>query len=34
MLDTSTWPIVELDVLKDIRLDPKNVRLEIADAKV
>lgn len=34
MLDTSTWLLVELDVLKDISLDPKNVRLEIADAKV
>ncbi len=34
MLDTSNWPEVELDVLKEIQLDPKNVRLEVADAKV
>lgn len=34
MLDTSSWPLVELDVLKDISLDPRNVRLETADAKV
>lgn len=34
MLDTSKWPEIELDVLKEIHLDPKNVRLEIADAKV
>ena len=34
MLDTSQWPIEELDVLKEVHLDPKNVRLETADAKV
>lgn len=34
MLDTSQWPEAELDVLKEVHLDPKNVRLEVADAKV
>lgn len=34
MLDTSNWPEVELDVLKDVQLDAKNVRLEVTDAKV
>ena len=34
MLDTSQWPETRLNVLKDVHLDPKNVRLEIADAKV
>lgn len=34
MLDTSQWPEVDLDVLKEVHLDPKNVRLEVADAKV
>ena len=34
MLDTSQWPEVHLEVLKEVRLDPQNVRLEIADAKV
>lgn len=34
MLDTSRWPEVELDVLKEVQLDPQNVRLEVADAKV
>lgn len=34
MLDTSQWPQIELDVLKGIHLDPRNVRLEVADAKV
>lgn len=34
MLDTSQWPETTLDVLKQIHLDPKNVRLETADAKV
>lgn len=34
MLDTSKWRTIELDVLKEVHLDPKNVRLEIADAKV
>jgi hypothetical protein len=28
------WPEIELDVLKDVQLDPKNVRLEVTDAKV
>ncbi|HEY6729468.1 MAG TPA: hypothetical protein VI039_00385 [Solirubrobacterales bacterium] len=34
MLDTSDWPEKKLHVLRDLHLDPKNVRLEIADAKV
>jgi len=34
LLNTSTWPEVTLDVLKDLHLDPKNVRLEIANAQV
>lgn len=34
MLDTSDWTEKKLDVLKDLHLDPKNVRLESADAKV
>ncbi len=34
MLNTSNWPEIELDVLKGVHLDPKNVRLEVADAKV
>lgn len=34
MLNTAGWPQVDLDVLKDVHLDPKNVRLESADAKV
>lgn len=34
MLDTSQWKEAKLDVLKEVHLDPKNVRLEIADAKV
>ena len=34
MLDMSEWPEAQLEVLKGIHLDPKNVRLEIADAKV
>ncbi|BAW93611.1 hypothetical protein CHIBA101_1776 [Actinomyces sp. Chiba101] len=34
MLDTSQWPVIELDVIKEVQLDPKNVRLESADAKV
>lgn len=34
MLDTSKWPEAQLEVLKEIHLDPKNVRLEVADAKV
>ncbi len=33
-IDTSKWPETRLDVLKEVRLDPKNVRLETADAKV
>ena len=34
VIDTSQWPVIELDVMKEIWLDPKNVRLETADAKV
>lgn len=34
MLDTSKWPQRDLEVLKGVRLDPKNVRLELADAEV
>ena len=34
MLNTSKWPEIELDVLKEVHLDPKNVRLETVDAKV
>ncbi|MDA8344863.1 MAG: hypothetical protein M0Z66_05190 [Thermaerobacter sp.] len=34
MLDTSQWPESTVDVLKEVHLDPQNVRLEIADAKV
>lgn len=34
MIDTSQWPVVKLDVLKQVHLDPKNVRLGTADAKV
>lgn len=34
MLDTSQWPTEDLDVLKEVHLDPSNVRLEDADAKV
>lgn len=34
MLDTSQWPELTVDVLKEVHLDPQNVRLEIADAKV
>lgn len=34
MLDTSSWPEIDLDVLKDVHLDPTNVRLETADLKV
>lgn len=34
MLDTSQWPQIKLDVLSEVHLDLKNVRLEIADAKV
>jgi hypothetical protein len=33
-IDTSQWPETRLDVLKEVHLDPKNVRLETADAKV
>src|SRR4051812_22187944 len=29
MLNTSDWPEKKLDVLRDLHLDPKNVRLEI-----
>lgn len=34
MLDTSSWQEIELDVLTEIHLDPKNVRLETASAQV
>ena len=34
MLNTSGWPTAELDVLKELHLDPKNVRLEVANAQV
>ena len=34
MLDTSGWRQLELDVLKALRLDPHNVRLEVAGARI
>jgi len=34
VLDTSQWPETTLDVLQQVHLDPKNVRLETANAKV
>jgi hypothetical protein len=34
VLNTSNWPQIDLDVLKELHLDPRNVRLEISDAKV
>jgi hypothetical protein len=34
VLNTSGWPETTLDVLKDLHLDPKNVRLEVANAQV
>jgi len=34
MLDTSTWPVKKMNVLRDLHLDPENVRLDLADAKV
>lgn len=34
VLDTSSWPEITLDVIKDLHLDPRNVRLENPDAKV
>lgn len=34
MLDTSSWPRVTLRVQDDLHLDPSNVRLETASAKV
>jgi len=34
VLDTSHWPELRLNVLKEVFLDPKNVRLEDASAKV
>lgn len=34
LLDTSQWSELKVDVLKEVHLDPQNVRLEIADAKV
>lgn len=34
MLDMSSWPNKELDVLKEIHLDPENVRLDIDSAAI
>jgi hypothetical protein len=34
VLDTSDWPEKTLDVLNDLHLDPRNVRLENVEAKV
>lgn len=34
MLDTSAWTRITVDVLKQVNLDPKNVRLELTDEKV
>lgn len=34
MLDTSGWPEKKLHVLKELHLDSRNVRLEIADPKI
>jgi ParB-like chromosome segregation protein Spo0J len=34
VLDTAAWEELELSVLTDIHLDPKNVRLETADAAI
>jgi Luciferase-like monooxygenase len=34
VLDTAAWPELELRVLTDIHLDPKNVRLDTANAQV
>lgn len=34
MLNTAAWPDLELSVVSDIHLDPKNVRLETTDAQV
>lgn len=34
MLNTSAWPVMDLDVLKDIHLDPRNVRLDNPNARV
>jgi hypothetical protein len=34
VLNTSGWPEANLDVLKGLHLDPKNVRLEVATAQV
>lgn len=34
MLNTSAWPVMELGVLKDIHLDPRNVRLDNPSARV
>nr|WP_273400736.1 hypothetical protein [Bifidobacterium indicum] len=33
MLDMSAWPRINVDVLKDVALDPQNVRLESTDGK-
>jgi hypothetical protein len=34
VLDTAAWEQLDLAVLTDIHLDPKNVRLETADATI
>jgi hypothetical protein len=34
VLNMATWPNLELSVVEDIHLDPKNVRLETTDAQV
>jgi hypothetical protein len=34
MLNMIEWPEIELSVLQEVHLDPKNVRLETADALV
>lgn len=34
MLNTSKWPQRELDVIDELHLDPKNVRLETTDSRV
>jgi hypothetical protein len=34
MLNTSSWPQVDLDVMTEVHLDPQNVRLEEGDRKV
>ncbi|MDZ4179205.1 MAG: hypothetical protein U1E29_08240 [Coriobacteriia bacterium] len=34
MLNTSAWPVMDLDVLREIHLDPRNVRLDNPNARV